>query len=69
MTARVGDRIVVESEKVGQAAREGVILEVIEASYGIRYRVLWDDGHETTIRPSAGSARTIPQEAATPGSQ
>jgi hypothetical protein len=59
MTARVGDRIVVESEKVGQAAREGVILEVIEASYGIRYRVRWDDGHESTIRPSAGSARII----------
>ncbi len=63
MTAQAGDRIVVESEKVGQAAREGVILEVIEASYGIRFRVLWDDGHETTIRPSAGSARTVPQEA------
>jgi len=59
MTARVGDRIVVESEKVGQAAREGEILEVIEASYGIRYRVRWDDGHESTIRPSAGSARTV----------
>ncbi|MDA8237510.1 MAG: DUF1918 domain-containing protein [Chloroflexi bacterium] len=60
MTARVGDRIVVESEKVGQADREGVILEVIEASYGIRYRVRWDDGHESTIRPSAGSARIVP---------
>ncbi|HYN49251.1 MAG TPA: DUF1918 domain-containing protein [Candidatus Nanopelagicales bacterium] len=59
MTARVGDRIVVESEKVGQAAREGEILEVIEASYGIRYRVRWEDGHESTIRPSAGSARII----------
>ena len=59
MTARVGDRIVVESEKVGQPAREGVILEIIEASYGVRYRVLWDDGHESTIRPSAGSARTV----------
>jgi len=59
MTARVGDRIVVESEKVGQAAREGVILEVIEASYGIRYRVRWDDDHESTIRPSAGSARIV----------
>jgi hypothetical protein len=63
MVARVGDRIIVESEKVGQAAREGVILEVIEASYGIRYRVRWDDGHESTIRPSAGSARTIEQSA------
>lgn len=59
MAARVGDRIVIESEKVGQAAREGEILEVIEASYGIRYRVRWDDEHESTIRPSAGSARII----------
>ena len=63
MTAQVGDRIVVESEKVGQAPREGVILEVIEASYGLRYRVRWDDGHESTIRPSAGSARTVAQTA------
>jgi len=63
MTARVGDRIIVESEKVGQAAREGVILEVIEASYGVRYRVRWDDGHESTIRPSAGSARIVGQPA------
>lgn len=66
MTARVGDRIVVESERVGQADREGVILEIIEAPYGTRYRVRWDDGHESTIRPSAGSARTIDQASAEP---
>ncbi len=66
MTARVGDRIVVESEKVGQAAREGEILEVIEASYGVRYRVRWDDGHESTIRPSAGSARIVHRTAPDP---
>ena len=59
MIAKAGDRIVVESERVGQAAREGMILEVIDASYGVRYRVRWDDGHESTIRPSAGSARII----------
>jgi Domain of unknown function (DUF1918) len=59
MTGKVGDRIVVESERVGQAVREGDILEVIEASYGTRYRVRWDDGHESTIRPAAGSARIV----------
>lgn len=59
MDAKIGDRIVVESEKVGQAAREGEILEVIEASYGTRYRVRWEDGHESTIRPSVGSARIV----------
>ena len=61
MMAKVGDRIVVESQKVGAPVRAGDILEVIEASYGIRYRVRWDDGHESTIRPAAGTARTIPK--------
>jgi hypothetical protein len=60
MTARTHDRIVVESEKVGRPAREGEILEIIEASYGTRYRVAWDDGHESTFRPSAGSAQIVP---------
>lgn len=62
MTTKVGDRIVVESEKVGTPPREGVILEVIEAAYGTRFRVRWDDGHESTFEPTAGSARTIPAE-------
>jgi hypothetical protein len=61
VTAKVGDQIVVESEKVGQPARQGEILEVIEAQYGTRYRVMWDDGHESTIRPAAGSARILSQ--------
>lgn len=59
MTGKVGDRIVLESERVGQHDREGEILEIIEASYGTRYRVRWDDGRESTVRPSAGSARII----------
>ncbi len=59
MTAKAGDRIIVESERVGQPAREGDILEVIEAATGTRYRVKWDDGHESTFAPSAGSARIV----------
>lgn len=60
MTTRIHDRIVIDSDKVGQSAREGEILEVIEAEYGTRYRVAWQDGHESTIRPAAGSAHVIP---------
>jgi hypothetical protein len=59
MDAKVGDRIIVESEKVGQPDREGMVLEIIEASYGTRFRVLWEDGHESTIHPTAGSARIV----------
>ena len=60
MTANVGDRIVVESQKVGTAAREGEILEVFETTAGVNYRVRWDDGRETEFRPAVGSARIVP---------
>ena len=59
MPVKIGDRIVIESERVGTAPREGEILELIDSSAGPRYRVLWDDGHETTIRPAAGSASIV----------
>ncbi len=59
MVARVGDRIVVESERTGMPNREGEILEVCQTSTGMHYRVRWDDGHETTFWPHAGSARII----------
>jgi len=59
IAATVGDRIIVESQKVGRPAREGKILEVIEASYGTGYRVRWTTGHESTIRPAAGITRTV----------
>ena len=55
----VRDRVVVESERVGQPAREGEILEVLGTGELIHYRVHWDDGHETTLYPSAGSLRII----------
>ena len=61
MVGKVGDRIIVESEKVGQAARTGEILEVVESRHGVDYRVRWDDGHESSFRPHAGSARIEPR--------
>jgi hypothetical protein len=60
MNAKVGARIVVESETVGTPTREGEILEVIRGEVGVRYRVRWQDGHETLFTPSGGSARVIP---------
>lgn len=60
MTAKVGDRISIDSGKVGIPAREGEILEVIGSATGAHYRVRWVDGHETDIRPAGGSARIIP---------
>jgi hypothetical protein len=60
MDGKPGDHILVESEQVGTPPREGEILEVIEGEVGIRYRVLWTDGHESVLRPTSGAARIVP---------
>jgi hypothetical protein len=67
MKATAGDRIIVESERVGQHDREGEVLEVLDSPLGINLRVRWDDGHVSEIRPKAGSARIVPAKPATAG--
>ena len=57
--ARAGDHIVIESERVGQPPREGEILGVTESVAGPSYDVRWEDGHLSSIRPAAGSARIV----------
>ena len=56
----IGDRILVESEQVGTPSREGEILEVIEGEVAVRYRVRWEDGHESIFSPGGGAARILP---------
>lgn len=56
MTAQAGDVIVVESERVTQPLRRGVIEEVLQEEPP-RFRIRWDDGHASILTPSAGSAR------------
>ncbi len=57
---RVGDRLIVESERVGHPSREGEIVEVIGSGVSVHYRVRWEDGHESVFFPSAGSVTIIP---------
>jgi hypothetical protein len=59
MDVRVGDRIAVETERVGQPAREGEVLEVIQVTAGVSIRVRWSDGHESIFRPAAGAVRVL----------
>ena len=56
MTARAGDLIVVESERVAQAARKGVIEEVLQQQPA-RFRIRWEDGHTSIFTRSAGAAK------------
>jgi hypothetical protein len=59
MKAEVGDRIVVEAERVGPSTRTGVVEEVL-APEPPRLRARWDDGHSTVFAPTAGAARIEP---------
>jgi uncharacterized protein DUF1918 len=54
----VGDRILVESEKVGSATRTGVVTAVDDHLITVR----WDSGSESVFVPSAGSLRVIGHE-------
>jgi hypothetical protein len=56
MTAHAGDLIVVESERITQPVRRGVIEEVLEEEPP-RFRIRWDDGRTSILSPSAGAAR------------
>lgn len=51
MDARPGDRLVVDSAKVGQMPRHGEVVEVLGTVARPHYRVRWDDGHETSFFP------------------
>jgi hypothetical protein len=57
---RVGDRIVVESERVTHPGRAGVIEEVLQEEPP-RYLVRWEDDRTSTYAPSAGAARIEPK--------
>jgi hypothetical protein len=53
MDAHVGDRILVESRRVGSGRKTGEVVEVIGGAGGqSHYRIRWDDGHESIVYPS-----------------
>jgi hypothetical protein len=51
----VGDRIEIESERVGQPPRAGVVTGVKDRLISIR----WDDGRDSSFLPKSGSLRVV----------
>jgi hypothetical protein len=64
--AKPGDIMVIAGHRLGQAERIGEILEVVGELPNERYRVRWDEGHESLFRP--GSDATIRQSTRRPAS-
>ncbi len=59
---RLGDGLEVRGIH-GQPARRGRITELLGAPHHRRYRVLWDDEHESIVYPADG-VMIVPREAA-----
>ena len=59
MALQAGTRIEVESESTERPSRRGVIEEVVRDDPHARYRIRWDDGHESVYTPAAGALRAL----------
>lgn len=55
MELKAGDRVVVESESAERPPRSGTVEEVLASEPSPRYRIRWDDGHESIYTPAAGA--------------
>jgi hypothetical protein len=57
MAFEVGNRVVAESESTNRQPRPGVVEEVLRGDPSPRYRIRWDDGHESILTPADGALR------------
>ena len=57
MAFEVGKRVVAESESTDRRPRCGVVEEVLRGDPSPRYRIRWDDGHESIDVLSRAQAR------------
>ena len=52
---QVGDRVEVDGRRVGQQRRPGVVTAVNGALVSVR----WEDGHQSTFVPAAGTMSVV----------
>jgi hypothetical protein len=63
MKLEVGTRVSVEAESTERPPRTGTVGEVVSELPTPRYRIRWDDGHESIYAPAAGAlGRAEPTE-------
>jgi translation initiation factor IF-1 len=62
MQVKEGDIIEVETERTGQAQRQGTVLEILEETPNPTYKIRWEDGHESVLMPAAGAVRVLGAE-------
>jgi hypothetical protein len=68
MDLEVGDRVAAEAESTERPPRRGKIEERLGDGSSPRYRIRWDDGHESIYSPAAGALHRLDDaERRTPG--
>jgi hypothetical protein len=59
MKLEIGDRVAAESESTERARRTGTVAERLGKGSSARYRIRWDDGHESIYTPAAGALHRL----------
>jgi hypothetical protein len=49
--------VIVDSQSTDRPARRGVVEEIVRDEPHARYRIRWDDGHESVYTPKDGALR------------
>jgi hypothetical protein len=57
MAFEVGKRVVAESESIDRRPRSGLVEAVLRGDPSPRYRIRWDDGHDSMYTPASGALR------------
>jgi hypothetical protein len=61
MAFEVGTPVVTQAGSTSRGPRPGVIEEVLRGDPSPRYRIRWDDGHESVYTPASGTLQAQPQ--------
>ena len=59
MALQVGDKVEEQARSTERTSRTGVIEEVVHGDPSPRYRIRWDDGHESVFTPAAGGLHKL----------
>jgi len=59
MAFTVGDRVEQQAQSTQRPARAGSVEEVVRGDPAPRYRIRWDDGHESIYAPASGALHRL----------
>jgi Domain of unknown function (DUF1918) len=59
---KVGDKVEEQARSTERQTRTGTIDAVVHGDPSPRYRIRWDDGHESVYTPAAGSLHKLPSK-------